>query len=93
MDVAAILYPFPYGNGRNPKKGWSMSWDNQDINPDAKVLVSGDYVRNQQRANAMRTDFLIIDETAPGGAEKTHLSIDQHGNPQVWGGNPDILGG
>jgi hypothetical protein len=70
-----------------------MSWGNQDINPDAKVRVSGDYVQDQQKADAMRTDFLIIDKTAPGGAEKTHLSIDQYGNERVWTGNKGILGG
>lgn len=69
-----------------------MSWHTQDGNPNAKVVVSGDAVRDHAREDAMRTDFLIIDKTAPGGPEKTHLSIDQYGNPTVWTGNEGILG-
>jgi hypothetical protein len=69
-----------------------MGWDVQDQNPDAKVLVNGGYVKDLSRPDAIRTDFEIIDKTAPGGIEKTHLSIDANGTAHIWNGNPSILG-
>jgi hypothetical protein len=70
-----------------------MPWQVQSESPDAKIMVNGSPVRDLGRPDAARTDFLIIDKTAPGGPEKTHLTVDANGVPRApHNGNPSILG-
>jgi hypothetical protein len=69
-----------------------MGWHTQDRNDDATVKVSGDYVRDQSRPDAARTDFLIFDKTVDGEVERTHISIDADGDATIWDGNDSILG-
>lgn len=53
-----------------------MGWQQQDDNPDAKVMVNGAYNRSGEE----RTDFLIIDKQT---GEHSHLSIGTGANDDL----------